>query len=123
MELTEEVVEEELERLLRLFPPSRRPRYRNSWRDLVRPEFLPLLSGLVATPNGDLWVQKYAAPNASPPSRLWWIISDSGELRGMASVPGDFELRRIWTDYAIGIARDSFGVQYVEKRRLRAQGY
>jgi hypothetical protein len=94
---------------------------------LPHAEQIPALGRLVVSADGVLWAER---PDlAEDPVRLefrrgepqdvnWDVHDEAGRLRGTARTPADFHVHAVTTNAAIGVLRDSLGVEHVVRFRL-----
>ena len=75
------------------------------------------MSGLVADPEGHVWVRPYR-PESGMPER-WWVVDLSGGLLGQVELPTRFRPMAIGADYVLGITTDELDVPLVRMYRLR----
>ena len=80
------------------------------------PERLPFFGSLIPGPQGELWIQAYAADRASA---VQYIVLDSaGRPRGQVSVPKGSRVREVGLDYVLLVCENEDGVESVRLHRL-----
>jgi hypothetical protein len=67
---------------------------------------------LLRDPEGNLWVQDFAAPGA--PRTTWSVFAKDGRLRGTVQVPPGFRLLDVGSDYVLGSWPDESGALHVQ---------
>ena len=82
------------------------------------PPELPGYTAMRATPDGQLWVKRFALPGVTSPNR-WGVFSPDGVFMGNLELPVGLEVTEIGSDYILGVTADSLGVQRVELHRIR----
>ena len=80
------------------------------------PERLPYFGLLHPGPQGELWVQTFAAELVNPVQYL--VIDSNGQPRGQVSVPGGSRIREVGLDYVILVHENEDGVESVRIHRL-----
>jgi len=81
------------------------------------PDRLPYFEGLLAGPQGEIWVSAYAGTRATP---TYYIVLDStGRPRGRVNVPAGSRVREAGPDYVILAHEDADGVESIRVHRLR----
>lgn len=96
------------------------------------PERVPVMAGVLAAPNGDVWIRP-AQPVQSMGTgalrvgkadafggRDWEVLNSEGFLRARIQLPVGFEPRKFFGGWLYGILEDDVGVQTVA--RVRAAG-
>ncbi len=82
------------------------------------PPELPGYTAMHATPDGHLWVKRFALPGVTSSSR-WGVFSPDGVFMGNVELPAGLEVVEIGDDYVLGVTADSLGVQRVELHPIR----
>lgn len=82
-------------------------------RNLPRPDRKPVLGALLATEDGDLWVQLYEGPSTGD-STEWHVYTADGDPRFALRLPGSLDIRSVTGDTIFAVARDSMDVQRVQ---------
>lgn len=107
------------------------------------PSEKPILLGLLADDEGNLWARAYPGdvagrpdlfdytdpdapfrenpPPDAPPAQ-WYVFDPNGRLLGTVGVPADLAVRAVHRDMVVGVWRDSLDVESVRFHRLRKQG-
>jgi hypothetical protein len=103
---------------------SGRDRSWKAWLDrLYRrenvPATFPVFSGIQADAEGWLWVRAYAPTDGG--EYAWDVFDDRGHLRCSLALPPGLQPREIGTDYIIGVASDSLGVEQLRLHRLHRE--
>lgn len=84
------------------------------------PERLPAYRALRVAANGAIWVHRYALPGED--DTRWSVFDAQGRLLGELDLPPGFDPNVIGTDYLLGVATDSLGVEHVQLWALRGAG-
>jgi len=123
--VTREFLREEADARSKVLRPEQRSTYRALWLSLRHPSVLPVSDTLIPVPGGGVWVRRFEPRSSGARHREWWMISADGMLTGVLEVPEGLSLRRVVPEGAIGVVRDSLGVQFVELRQVleRGDGY
>jgi len=88
-------------------------------RDVIR------LADLLPTPAGGVWVGPYIMKVGilddlhRDPRDPWIAVRADGSVQALVTLPERFSPLWVGDDYVIGVLRDPFGVEYVERRELR----
>jgi len=103
--------------------------YRQLAEDMIYPETHPAYDRLVATSEGELWVQR---PQIEPPwseaidynpvrphPSEWDIFSDDGRWLATVTVPGRFRVMDVRDGVVAGVAKDELDVERVQVWRLQ----
>ena len=69
------------------------------------------------TPHGHLWVRQPAASNAV--NRVWHVHDLTGAQIAQVQIPINLELLETGADHVLARARDSLGVEYLQRHRLQ----
>jgi hypothetical protein len=77
--------------------------------DAPYPRHLPVISRLLPTGDGTLWVQSHSPDLLEDPR--WWVLDRTGHWIGYASTPRDLRILDIGSDRLVGVEADSLGVQ------------
>lgn len=88
--------------------------------DLPAGTTFPAVAALLTDSDGNLWVEEFAVDSMSV--GRWWIFDSDGSLAAEARMPERFRPTDIGSDYVLGVARDSLGVEQVELHELRKPG-
>ena len=75
------------------------------------PRNLPLISRLLPTQDGMLWVESYSMSSAA--DRRWWVLDRTGHWVGYASTPRRLRVLDVTGNRLLGVVSDSLGVQSV----------
>lgn len=86
--------EDQVERWLEAFPPSR----------------LPAFSDLLVAEGREVWIKSPRAEDAG----LWWVMDETGRLLGRVDVPAGLDLRAVASDRIAGVRTSALGVEHVE---------
>lgn len=101
--------------------PEERRQAEESFDELMgarpRREALPWISGIVVDADGHVWVEEYR-PRFDPSRPEWGVFDGEGRWLGRVPVPAGLTPTEIGADYALGIARDALGVEYVRRYPL-----
>ncbi len=84
------------------------------------PEQMPAYQSLKVDVLGNLWLEQYRAPWEDEPQ--WWVFDPEGRWLGELSIPKDFRIDEIGSDYLLGVRRDEDRVEYVTMFELRRGG-
>lgn len=79
--------------------------------DAPYPENLPVISRILPTKEGMLWVQSHSPDSVG--NRRWWVLDRTGHWIGYASTPRGLRVLEVTDDRLLGVAADSLGVQSV----------
>lgn len=98
---------------------------------LVWPETLPAVTGLVAGPGGQVWVQRMGEAAEVHPSALntpdpplgygggrWEVLDPGGHPLGVVDLPSGFRLHRVEDDAVLGVQRNALDEDVVRRLRL-----
>ena len=67
-----------------------------------------------------LWVEEYRIPGEE--THVWSVFDREGVRLSRVPLPSPMEVLEIGSDYAMGLARDEYEVEYVQLFRLRRGG-
>jgi hypothetical protein len=81
----------------------------------------PLFRDLAIDSLGAIWLAAYS-PDPALPVTYWHIIDRGGRLLGTPALPANLRLTQIGETYAVGISRDSLGVERVHEFRISRSG-
>ena len=84
--------------------------------DFPLPDALPTYSRLLFSDTGELWAQRYEAPEAS--SVRWDVFDPEGHHFGGVDVPASFRITEIGGGQALGVATDEMGVERIQAFEL-----
>lgn len=87
--------------------------------DVPRPERHPVWASIVASDDGELWVERFRAPGMDGPG-LWWVIDASGEVIREVRLPAGLEVRWIAGGLVAGTVTDELDVEYLHVYRVGA---
>lgn len=92
---------------------------------LVFAESLPAFARILASPDGYLWVQRYATAAellVTGPSEVaqdeWTVFDPEGRWLGTVATPAGLHLHAIGHDEILGVWKDSLDVEYVRLHRI-----
>jgi hypothetical protein len=97
--------------------PTDQRAYAALGRDRLVPEFLPALDQIRVDAAGRLWIQEYVPPYETR-AATWWIFTNDGRPAAQIVLPAGFTVHEAMTDSVLGVTRDQFGVEYVERYRI-----
>jgi hypothetical protein len=83
------------------------------------PKLKPAYAGLLAGPQGSIWVRRYAEPDRSAPVDFE-VFDSTGRWLGGVRMPSGFDPSRITTGAVVGTWKDANHVQHVRVYRLIA---
>lgn len=114
--VTPERVQEFIEAAVSRMPEERRPRARTRFEEMPRAERHPPYEGLIASPEGDVWIGAYLGPEvaflrAPTPRRSWLILDSAGVLKARLWTPRGFQPHAAQGDTLTGVFTDEFGVE------------
>lgn len=81
------------------------------------PDSYPAYTALLTDREGNLWAQRFSA--SGPAGVQWGVFATDGRFLGHVRLPRGLEAYEIGSDYVLGKARDSLGVEQVRMYRLR----
>jgi hypothetical protein len=87
----------------------------DTWFDAFPPDELPAFTDIVVGRDTPIWVKDPRAQEQG----TWWLVSQSAELLGRATLPNGFDLRAVSVDRVAGVRKDQFDVERVEVYRLQ----
>lgn len=73
---------------------------------------MPAFSNLVVDSEGNIWIQEYRRPGDDEPR--WTVFDPSGQMLGTLTLPAQFRVTEIGSDYVLGVWRDEFDVEHVQ---------
>lgn len=82
------------------------------------PKTMPVLTGIQADAEGNLWVQDPQKPGDEAGS-LWTVFSPDGEARGTVQLPNGFNVKQIGRDFVLGIWLDENDVEHLQLYQLK----
>ena len=80
------------------------------------PGAMPAYGQLRADASGNLWVAEYRYPSDEPST--WSVFDDEFQYLGLVEAPEGFEIHEIGSDYVLGVAKDTDGVEHVRMYAL-----
>ena len=96
---------------------ERRERFLLRLKQTPFPKWKPAYAGLLAGPEGSLWVRRYAEPDRSAPVDFE-VFDSTGRWLGGVRMPSGFDPARITTGAVVGTWRDDNDVPHVRVYRL-----
>jgi len=102
-------------------------------RETTFADTYPALAGVLARPNGEVWVQRVRtldetasgeAADFDPQDlgdRRWDVFEPGGRYMGVLTLPERFALMKVVGDRVFGVLRDSLDVQHVVGVRVRTR--
>lgn len=110
--ITPEIAEEYRDRLAESEMPAAFIRLRRSMR---LPETMPAFRRIVASDNGNLWVENYTLPEEQP---SWAVFRDDGRYLGDVDTPMSARVLHIGDDFVLVSWEDELEVEYVQMYEL-----
>lgn len=109
---------EELDRAAeRMFPGAPVALARQTLREAVKlPPFQRPVSEVVAGWDGELWLRHAELPDGRA---VWLILSPTGDISGMAQVPGGLTIKTVQGEAVWGVIHDEWDVPSVVRYRVR----
>ncbi len=80
-------------------------------------ESLPTYRAILLEEDGTLWALRYSVPWEDT-VQLWDVFDQDGGWLGTVASPTGLEIRDVDSEYVVGVARDEYGVEYVQLHRL-----
>jgi hypothetical protein len=117
-EVTEALVQGEIEFRARIMPEEARTGYRTSMSEMPAPESLPVFSEVLDDPLGNVWVRLFQLPSETGPTE-WMVFDSDGVLRGRMHTPEGLEVYQIGADFIVGSWEDELEVEHVQVWGLR----
>lgn len=96
---------------------TERKRLEERYSRIPMPDSMPTFESLLVDELGLVWAGRYHWDPAAP--REWTVFNGDGRALGSVTTPSHIEIEQIGADFILGIARDSFGVEHVERYGLR----
>ena len=96
---------------------ERRERFLLRLKQTPFPKWKPASAGLLAGPEGSLWVRRYAEPDRSAPVDFE-VFDSTGRWLGGVRMPSGFDPARITAGAVVGTWRDDNDVPHVRVYRL-----
>jgi len=97
---------------------ERRERFLLRLKQTPFPKWKPAYAGLLAGPEGSIWVRRYTEPDQSAPVDFE-VFDSTGRWLGGVRMPSGFDPARITAGAVVGTWRDKYDVQHVRVYRLR----
>lgn len=114
--VSEQDLNQWIERSLAAVPDSRRPGVRRNLTEMDVPETRPAYRDLLTDEQGNLWVSDYAQSPQTPAH--WSVFDRDGRLLGTVAMPAGFQPYDILGATLAGVWRDEFEVEHVRIYRL-----
>jgi hypothetical protein len=89
--------------------------------EVPRPDRQPVWESVVASNDGELWVERFRAPGVEGPA-MWWVFDADGVVERAVHLPADLDVRWIEGDLVVGTTRDELDVEYVRAWRVAPDG-
>lgn len=86
-------------------------------QSLYRPQFKPLITGLVLGKDGSVWLRRQATSGAGI---SWLVIDSEGEPTGQVDLPTSVQVQVVDPPYIYGWETDELDVPYVVRYRIAA---
>lgn len=99
---------------------ERSPEHRDALRDAPRPEWRPLVHRLVADGAGGFWAELFDP--ASDGGTRWLAYDGRGTPLGIVRTPPGLHVWQVGPDFLLGVAKDEWGEERVERYALRRSG-
>ena len=96
---------------------ERRERFLLRLKQTPFPKWKPAYAGLLAGPEGSIWIRRYTEPDRSVPTDFE-VFDSTGRWLGGVSMPSGFDPARISAGAVVGIWRDDNDVQRVRVYHL-----
>jgi len=80
------------------------------------PPTLPVLDGVIAGHDGELWIRRFDP--APGPIREYLVVDRSGQTVARVAVPAELTIHQVGADFVLGVRRDADGVEMVVEYRL-----
>ncbi len=87
---------------------------------VLLPPTLPILDGVVAGHDGEVWVRLFQL-EAGPTSE-YLVVDRAGQAVATMAVPTDLTIHQVGADFVLGVRRDADGVETVVEYRLQRGG-
>jgi hypothetical protein len=117
-EVTESLVQGEIEFRARGMPEETRAGYRTSMSEIPAPESLPVFSEVLDDPLGNVWVRLFQLPSETGPTE-WAVLDPDGVLQGRVRTPEGLQVYQIGADFIVGSWEDELEVEHVQVWGLR----
>lgn len=85
-------------------------------RELPTATQFPTTGRIFCDAEGLIWVQVNTRP--SQRAEIWMVFESSGAMRARLEAPLGFSVREAGRGYVLGITRDEFDVERIERRRI-----
>jgi hypothetical protein len=92
---------------------------RDALRDAPRPEWRPMVRRLLADGAGGFWVELY--DRAEGQGTRWLVFDSGGAALGLIETPAGLHVWQVGADFILGVAKDEWGVERVERYGLVRQ--
>lgn len=107
------VTRRDMARALGEVPPERRRRLEGA----PPPERYPLVDRLLPDPAGGFWVRLFQEDERA--SSRWLIIDEEEKVLGVLTLPAGFALWQVGKEFVLGVRKDDWDVERVERYQLR----
>ena len=97
---------------------ERRERFLLRLKQTPFPKWKPAYAGLLAGPEGSIWIRRYTEPDWSAPTDFE-VFDSTGRWLGEVRMPAGYVPIRITTDAVVGTWSDDNDVKHVRVYRLR----
>lgn len=114
--VTDQMVEEYLDRRYADLPPERAKEARQRAGDLPVADFVPPYGKVALDRSGDLWIQDYPT---LPHENRWTAYAADGAPLGRIDLPPDFTPHDIGADWILGRELDELEVEHVRLYEIR----
>jgi hypothetical protein len=99
-------------------PPAQIEEYLSVLEHPQRPRFLPAYASIVVAGDGAVWAARYS-PNRFE-AISWDVFAPDHRWLGQVETPTGFVLDVVAGDALVGVWRDTLGVEYVRRYRMRS---
>lgn len=114
---SEAKVEDARARLLNTgVPPREHDLVAELFHEESRDRMQPAFASLHVATNGDLWIAEFTPDVVAGPTK-YTVINSRGELIGTGTLPENFRVTEIGSDYVLGVRTDADRVESVELYR------
>ncbi len=96
---------------------SRAARYEADLKSYQWPDEVPRFVAFVPDPLGNLWLRPYTTRGAGGQVD-WRIVDVQGRAVARVSVPADFDIHEVGSDWILGVERTTMGVERVVQYHL-----
>ncbi|HSG48031.1 MAG TPA: hypothetical protein VLA43_09485 [Longimicrobiales bacterium] len=117
-EVTEALVQREVEFRASGMPEEARAGYRASMSEIPAPETLPVFSEVLDDPLGYAWVRLFQLPSETGPTE-WAVFDSVGVLLGRVLTPEGLQVHQIGADFVVGSWEDELDIEHVQVWGLR----